>query len=105
MKKKTRWFSITAKDCEFKAYKGSGKGGQKRNKTSNAMRCKHPDSGAIGECEEYREQSRNKKIAFERMANTKEFQAWIKLKIDAGLGKVEIEEGKNTKRKLRLDEV
>lgn len=106
MKKKGKlWFSITADDCVFKPYKASGKGGQKRNKTESAMRCTHPASGAVGTCEEHREQGKNKKIAFERMANTAEFQSWLKFKIDAGLGKVEIQEGNESPRSLRLEEV
>ncbi|MBD3261001.1 MAG: peptide chain release factor-like protein [Candidatus Altiarchaeales archaeon] len=91
VKKKRRWFSITAKDCEFQTYRGSGKGGQHRNKTDSAVRCIHPPSGAVGTCEEHKEQKQNKRTAFKRMAESKEFQSWINLKIDAGLGRVEIE--------------
>lgn len=85
------WFSVTADDCEWAAYRGSGKGGQKRNKTSNAMRCVHPPSEAVGECEEQRSQLQNKKLAFKRMTETKEFQAWLKLEIDRRAGKVKLE--------------
>lgn len=108
-KTKRKWFSITAKDCIFIAKRGSGKGGQKRNKTSNAIQCIHEPSGAMGEAEDGREQTDNKRLAFERMANSKEFQSWLQLKIDAGLDKVIIEEiseqGNPIKRNLRLDEV
>lgn len=105
MKKKKLWFSVTAKDCVFKNYKASGKGGQKRNKTESAVRCSHPSSGAVGSCEDHREQSRNKKTAFARMAKSAEFQSWLKLKIDAGLGKVKIKEGDAPERDLSLEEV
>ena len=74
MKTKERLFSVTAKDCDFEAFRGSGKGGQKKNKTSSAIRCRHRASGAIGKCESYREQSRNRKEAFRRMTDTKEFK-------------------------------
>ena len=104
-KKKQKWFSITAKDCKFQTYRGSGKGGQHRNKTDSAVRCIHTASGAVGSCEEHKEQKQNKRKAFERMAKSKEFQSWLQLKIDAGLGKIEIKEGDNPTRKLRLDEV
>jgi len=107
MKKKNRqlWFSVTAKDCDFQMYRGTGKGGQKKNKTSSAVRCSHAASGAVGVCEDFREQSRNKKEAFKRMAESVEFQVWLKLKISAGLGEVEIKEGDLPPRKLSMEEV
>lgn len=109
MKKKTKLFSVTASDCRFIAKRGSGKGGQKRNKTSNAIQCFHDPSGAMGESEDCREQSLNRKAAFERMAESSEFQSWLKLKIDAALGLIEIEEtsemGNPIKRKLNHEEV
>ena len=102
--KKQLWFSVTAKDCEFQTFKASGKGGQHRNKTETAVRCIHIASGAVGECTEYREQKINKKLAFKRMAESPKFKAWLRLKIDAGLGQVEIEEGGIT-RKVSLEEI
>lgn len=109
MSKREKMFSVTAADCRFIAKRGSGKGGQKRNKTSNAIQCFHDPSGAMGESEDGREQSLNKRLAFERMAKSPEFQSWLKLKIEAGLGHVDITEqtdqGNPTTRKLRMDEV
>ena len=109
MKKREKLFSVTAADCRWIAKRGSGKGGQKRNKTSNAIQCFHDPSGAMGESEDGRDQSLNKRKAFERMTSTPEFQSWLKLKIDAGLDRVEIEEatdqGNRYTRKLRMDEV
>lgn len=109
MRKKQRWFSITAKDCVFTFYRGSGKGGQHRNKTDSAARCSHKPSGAVGTCEEYKEQKANKRLAFKRMAESKEFQSWLKVKIEAGLGNLEIEEqnekGEFVKRKLNMNEI
>lgn len=105
MNKKRRWFSVTAKDCTFQTYRGSGKGGQKRNKTDSAVRCIHRPSGAVGSCEENKEQKANKRTAFKRMAESAEFQSWIKLKIEAGLGNVKIQEGNNPERDLNMDEV
>jgi len=69
-------FSVTASDCEWNYFRGSGKGGQKRNKTSSGVRCKHKDSGAVGVSDDTRSQHQNKKIAFERMANSKQFKDW-----------------------------
>lgn len=109
MKNKRKWFSITADDCKWYYYIGSGDGGQKRQKTASACRCVHEPSGAVGLSQDSRKQIENKRTAFKRMTETKEFKSWLLLKIDAGLGKVEIEEnseqGNKIKRKLRLDEV
>ncbi len=106
---KKKWFSITASDCVFKDKRGSGKGGQKRNKTSNAIQCFHEPSGAMGECEDGRSQLHNRQTAFKRMAESKEFQSWLNLKIEAGKGNVTIEAqdalGNPCFRKLGMDEV
>ena len=80
-----------------------------QNKTASAIQCFHEPSGAMGEAEDSRKQSQNRNSAFERMVATPEFQTWLKLKIDAAKGDVEIEEpddnGKRIKRKLRHEEV
>jgi protein subunit release factor A len=68
---------VTAKDCEFTAYCGSGAGGQARNKVHSAMMCKHIPSGAIGRCSESRSQLENKQKAFRRMAETPKFKVWV----------------------------
>ena len=74
-------FSVTAADCRFDYYRGSGKGGQKRNKTSSAVRCVHIASGAMGQAEDSRSQHDNKKLAFKRMAETPKFKAWHQLEV------------------------
>ena len=69
-------FSVTKDDCEWSYTKGTGAGGQKRNKTSSAVHCHHRPSGARGYSEASRSQLDNKKDAFVKMVNTKEFQDW-----------------------------
>lgn len=81
-------FSVTKTDCTFIPYKGTGAGGQKKNKTSSAMRCVHKASGAVGLCENYREQSKNKKESFLRMSKTKVFQAWVKMEASRQSGEL-----------------
>ena len=109
MKKKTKMFSVTAADCRWDVFRGSGDGGQKKQKTSSGVRCVHEPSGAEGKATDNRMQSVNRKTAFERMAASPEFQSWLKLKIEAGLGNVEIEEtsekGNKYTRKLGMEEV
>lgn len=80
-------FSVTAKDCQWDFIRGSGAGGQKRNKTSSAVRCTHIKSGAIGYSEEQRSQRQNRESAFERMANTPKFKTWIRLEVSRITGK------------------
>jgi protein subunit release factor A len=69
-------FSVTGKDCRWDYYRGSGKGGQKRNKTSSAVRCTHVASGAVGQSDDTRSQHKNKATAFRRMSQTDHFKAW-----------------------------
>ena len=86
MKEKELLFSVTAKDCDWDYYRGSGKGGQKKNKTSSAVRCTHRASKAVGQAEDTRSQLQNKKLAFRRMAETERFKNWIKVEKSKILG-------------------
>jgi len=71
--------SVTLADCDVQTKRGSGKGGQNRNKRDTAVRIVHRASGAVGESEEERSQLQNKKTAFRRMAQTDEFKLWVKM--------------------------
>lgn len=82
-------FSVTAKDCEWSYTKGTGAGGQKRNKTSSAVHCHHRPSGARGYSEASRSQLDNKQDAFEKMANTVEFRRWNQLEAMKRMGQLE----------------
>jgi len=79
-------FSVTAKDCEWSYTKGTGAGGQKRNKTSSAVHCHHVPSNARGYSEASRSQLDNKRDAFIKMANTKEFKEWHRMETMRRLG-------------------
>lgn len=70
-------FSVTAKDCEWSYTKGTGAGGQKRNKTSSAVHCMHRPSGAHGYSEASRSQADNKRDAFIKMSETTTFKNWL----------------------------
>lgn len=67
--------SVTLKDCDVQTKRGSGAGGQNRNKRDTAVRIVHRASGAVGESQEQRSQLQNKQAAFRRMAQTPVFQA------------------------------
>ncbi len=86
---RTKIFSVTKKDCVWKMTKGSGAGGQHRNKKSTAVYCSHPPSGAQGYSCDTRQQGKNKKIAFRRMAETKKFQDWIKFQSAKKMGLIQ----------------
>jgi protein subunit release factor B len=79
-------FTITAADCEWSYTKGTGAGGQKRNKTSSAVHCTHKESGAHGYAEDSRSQLDNKRLAFQRMAETDRFKKWHQLEVMKRLG-------------------
>src|SRR5262249_16333657 len=53
--------------CEVDTYRASGPGGQKRNKTSSAVRFRHPPSGLIVIAEESRSQHENRAPPLRRL--------------------------------------
>lgn len=53
--------------CEVDTYRASGPGGQKRNKTSSAVRLRHPPSGLSVIAEESRSQHENRARALRRL--------------------------------------
>ena len=76
-------FSLGKKDFRIDTFRSGGKGGQHQNKTNSGVRITHPESGAVGESREERSQLQNKKKAFERLVETKEFKIWHRLKCAA----------------------
>src|SRR5204863_2048578 len=53
--------------CEVDTYRASGPGGQKRNKTSSAVRLRHNPTGLIVIAEDTRSQHENKALALKRL--------------------------------------
>src|SRR5512145_2481342 len=53
--------------CDVDTYRASGPGGQKRNKTSSAVRLRHTPSGLIVIAEESRSQHENRAKALRRL--------------------------------------
>jgi hypothetical protein len=56
--------------CEVDTYRASGPGGQKRNKTSSAVRLRHRPTGLLVIAEESRSQPENKARALRRLRRT-----------------------------------
>jgi hypothetical protein len=55
------------RDCRWEAFRGPGPGGQKRNKTSSAVRVTHVPSGVSAVAGESRSQHQNRVKALERL--------------------------------------
>jgi hypothetical protein len=68
---RSQWTRLTddqlLAQCEVDTYRASGPGGQKRNKTSSAVRLRHPPSGLLVIAEESRSQHENKAKALRRL--------------------------------------
>src|SRR5580698_4087748 len=69
--KRSTWTALSddalLAQCEVDTYRASGPGGQKRNKTSSAVRLRHLPSGLIVIAEESRSQHENKAKALRRL--------------------------------------
>src|SRR5262245_24347930 len=65
------WTALTDEQllaqCDVDTYRASGPGGQKRNKTSSAVRLRHTPSGLLVIAEESRSQHENKARALRRL--------------------------------------
>lgn len=88
-KERTKIASVSIKDCEVQSFRAGGPGGQKQNKTSSGARVIHHPSGARAECRETRSFIENRKRAFIRMIETKEFKHWMKLESARALGRLD----------------
>lgn len=98
-------FSVTVKDCEWSYTRGTGNGGQKKNKTNSAVHCMHRVSGAHGFAQDHREQRRNRELAFARMCQDPKFKMWQKLEFSRRVGtEAAIEETVSREmKKIRVD--
>lgn len=112
MKTRELLFSVTAKDCEWSYTRGSGNGGQKKQKTSSAVHCMHRPSGAHGYSEASRSQHDNKRDAFVKMAESEAFRVWNRMEAMRRMGVLDEidrvvarEMALNTKIEVRVDGV
>ena len=83
MKKKEHLFTLTSKDFRVDTFCSGGPGGQNQNKRKTGVRITHSASGAVGESREHRSQDQNKKAAFNRLAESKTFKAWLRMEAAA----------------------
>lgn len=68
-------------DFDVSFFRGSGAGGQKRNKTSSGVQIIHRESGAIGRSSDSRSQDQNRRAAFERLLRDPRMKFWIAKKL------------------------
>jgi protein subunit release factor A len=61
--------NVSRKDLRIEYYRGSGKGGQHKNKRDTACRITHRETGLFAAAEEHKSQSQNKKAAFIRLVD------------------------------------
>lgn len=59
-------------ECEVEAYRSSGPGGQKKNKTESSVRVRHLPTGVVRISTESRSQMRNREAALQRVYDTLE---------------------------------
>src|SRR5919198_5139572 len=68
---RSTWTSLTddqlLAQCDIDTYRASGPGGQKRNKTSSAVRLRHGPTGLLVIAEESRSQHENRARALRRL--------------------------------------
>jgi len=89
-------FSITKKDFRVDTFRAGGKGGQNQNKRDTGVRITHPESGAVGTARDERSQGQNKKLAFRRLLETKEWKSWFRRRTALAYGAIDyVEEGLN----------
>ena len=71
VKRRAMWTDLSdaqlLAQCAVDTYRASGPGGQKRNKTSSAVRVRHPPSGLLVIAEESRSQHENRARALRRL--------------------------------------
>lgn len=53
--------------CDVEVFRGSGPGGQHRNKTESGVRLRHRDTGIVVQATERRSQSQNFGVALDRL--------------------------------------
>jgi hypothetical protein len=58
---------VLLKDCDLDFYRGSGPGGQHRNKVETGVRITHRPSGVVASAGERRSQSENRREAIQRL--------------------------------------
>lgn len=71
--------TLTKDDFEFQPFRGTGNGGQNKNKVETCMRITHRPSNTTTTACVHRTQLENKKLAFEKLCKDKKFLTWLRI--------------------------
>jgi len=82
-------FSVTIKDCDVQTFAVGGNGGSGKDTCNSGVRIVHKASVASGRAVDTRSQLKNKRLAWKRMAQSKEFKDWHKIECARRLGQAE----------------
>lgn len=76
---RTKLFSVGIGDCRVDHFTVGGHGGSGKDTSNTGCRVTHLPSGAVGKATDTRSGSKNRALAFRRMAESKAFQSWANL--------------------------
>lgn len=79
-------FSITAKDFDIQTFTVPGHGGGGKDTSNSGVRLIHKASGAVGKGMEHRSNSMNRRSAFSKLIDTKQFKDWFKIECAKRMG-------------------
>lgn len=85
-------FRVTKADFDETHIRGSGAGGQHRNKVSTGVRLHHRASGATAESTEHKSQDQNRRAAWRKIRETPEWQRWFRDMVAATSGRPTVAE-------------
>lgn len=85
--KKKLLFSVTRNDFEIQSFTVPGHGGGGKDTSNSGIRLKHIPSGATATGTKHRTNSQNRKDAFLKLIESKEFKKWHKLECAKRMGK------------------
>lgn len=71
-------FSVGIEDCRVDTFSVGGNGGSGKDTSNTGVHITHIASGAVGKSTESRSQLVNKRTAFHRMGESKEFRVWAR---------------------------
>lgn len=102
----TFWTNLTDEQllaqCAVDTYRASGPGGQKRNKTSSAVRIRHLPSGLLVIAEESRSQHENRARALRRLRQALYLKVREELPLEVLAGRTELQAARSAEGRLAV---